>query len=74
MIRAFDKAEIGSDTLIGESIVDLNNLRDQYKHEDWFDLQGPKGICKLKVNLHWIHSRAAFLKSLLDVQVEAIQD
>ena len=38
MIRAFDKAEIGSDTLIGESIVDLNNLRDQYKHEDWFDL------------------------------------
>ena len=39
MVKAFDKADLGNDSLIGECNLTLENLKDQYKHDDWFDLQ-----------------------------------
>jgi len=61
-VQVFDRADIGRDGLIGEATIALESLKDQYKHDDWFDLKGPKGVTgKIRVNLHWIHSRKKFL-------------
>lgn len=38
-VRAWDKGDIGGDAVIGECQIDLQILRDQYKHDDWFSLK-----------------------------------
>jgi Ca2+-dependent lipid-binding protein len=42
LIKVYDRAEIGSDTLLGECSIAIDLLRDQYKHDEWFDLLNSK--------------------------------
>lgn len=37
-IEVFDRSDIGRDASLGEALVSLDILRDQYKHDEWFDL------------------------------------
>ena len=64
-VLVFDQTGIGSDNLIGECRIPLDSLRDQYKHDDWFELIQPQKrnevFGKVRLNLHWIHSRKQFL-------------
>jgi hypothetical protein len=60
-----DKTDIGRDQIIGECKIGLENLKDQYKHDDWFNLANPNNPNqingKIRLTLHWIHSRKKFL-------------
>jgi len=50
-------------------------LKDQYKHEEWFLLEGGKSTSgKVRLNLHWIHSRKKFLQDILRIQDMAIEE
>jgi hypothetical protein len=59
----FDRSDIGKDQLIGETDIPLDVLVDQYKHDEWLELENERRQLtgKLRLNLHWIHSRKKFL-------------
>jgi hypothetical protein len=48
----------GGDPIVGEHIIDLEFLRDQFKKDDWFPLTNPKGeeVGKIYLSMHWIWS------------------
>lgn len=79
-IEIYDKSDIGRDQLIGECEVDLKDLFDQYKHDEWFSLiliQGGRNAIntgKIRLTLHWIHSRKKFLQDILNIQDLAIEE
>jgi stromal membrane-associated protein len=37
-VEVFDRSDIGRDAPLGECFISLDTLRDQYKHDAWFDL------------------------------------
>jgi stromal membrane-associated protein len=37
-VEVFDRSDIGRDVPLGECAISLDTLRDQYKHDEWFDL------------------------------------
>lgn len=37
-VEVFDRSDIGRDVQLGECYISLDILRDQYKHDEWFDL------------------------------------
>ena len=37
-VEVFDRSDIGRDVPLGECLISLDELRDQYKHDEWFDL------------------------------------
>ena len=77
VIQVFDIADIGRDALIGETQIPLETLQDQYKHDEWFMLENPKNAAlggKIRINLHWIHSRRKFLEDILKIQDLAIEE
>lgn len=55
-------------------------LRDQYKHDEWIQLElpGSRGIPeqagRLRFNLHWIYSRRKFLQDILRIQDAGIEE
>lgn len=52
-------------------------LRDQYKHDEWVQLEDPGTRLpagRLLFNLHWIYSKRKFLQDILRVQDSALQD
>ena len=61
--------------IIGQAVVFLDILEDQYKHDEWFNLDD-KGVQtgKIRINLHWIHSRRKFLLDILKIQDLAIEE
>lgn len=75
-IQIFDRADIGSDQLIGECEVPLDVLVDQYKHDEWLEIENEKRQLtgKIRVTLHWIHSRKKFLEDILKIQDLAIEE
>ena len=52
-------AERNSDNKIGSVSINVNTLRDQLKHDEWFDLEryGSNAGGRLHLNLQWIHSK-----------------
>lgn len=68
-IEVFDRSDIGRDSSLGEALVSLDILRDQYKHDEWFDLVNRQRALtgKIRLNLHWIHSRKKFLQDILRI-------
>ena len=76
-VEVFDRADIGRDSPLGECLISLENLRDQYKHDEWFDIatNNQRNLTgKIRLNLHWIHSRKKFLQDILRIQDIAIED
>lgn len=51
-------------------------LKDQYKHEEFLELEDNRGNItgKLRVSLHWIHSKKRFLKDILNIHMMAIEE
>jgi hypothetical protein len=52
-------------------------LNDQYKHDEWFQLENDNGRSqtgKIRLNLHWIHSRRKFLQDILKIQDLALEE
>ncbi len=71
-VMVMQPTQIGSDKLLGECHIILEKLWDQYKHDEWFELEGSGG--KLRLNLHFIHSHIKFLKDVLELTELAIGD
>ena len=56
-----------SPEILGEVKIPLGKLKDQQKHEDWFDLFDRNGHLvggKLHLNLQWLFSRIKFLNDV----------
>lgn len=68
-VEVFDRSDIGRDVPLGECFISLDMLRDQYKHDEWFDLANQQRNLsgKIRLNLHWIHSRKKFLEDILRI-------
>ena len=51
-------------------------LVDQYKHDEWLELENEKRQLtgKIRLTLHWIHSRKKFLQDILKIQDMAIEE
>lgn len=74
-IFVYDRSDIGNDGVIGGCAISLDNLKDQHKHEEWVNIyNGENYVGKLKVQLHWIHSRKLFLQDILKIQDMSIED
>ena len=63
--------------ILGQSEVYLDNLMDQYKHDEWIqleDAQTSEPAGRLRLNLHWIHSKRKFLQDILRIQDAALEE
>ena len=51
-------------------------LVDQYNHDEWLELENEKRQLtgKIRLTLHWIHSRKKFLQDILKIQDMAIEE
>lgn len=69
LVQIYDRADIGKDTLIGETDVPIDVLNDQYKHDEWLEIENEKRQVtgKIRLNLHWIHSKKKFLQDILKI-------
>ena len=59
----------------GEVFMDM--LMDQYKHEEWIQLEDPNSgqpAGRLMLSLHWIHSKRKFLQDILRIQDSALDE
>jgi len=76
LVQVFDRADIGKDQMIGECEIPLDVLVDQYKHDEWLELENEKRQLtgKIRLTLHWIHSRKKFLQDILKIQDMAIEE
>lgn len=55
-------AERNSDNKLGKISIQINGLRDQLKHDEWYDLEkfgNPTGG-RIHLNLQWIHSKVIY--------------
>jgi len=56
------------DEVLGEVIIPVSRLKDQYRHDELFDLHGINGqpvSGKVHLVLHWIHSRVKYLSDVV---------
>lgn len=66
--------DVNTGRLLGQGEVYMELLKDQYKHDEWVQLEIPtaRGTAepsgRLRFNLHWIHSRRMFLQDILRIQ------
>jgi C2 domain len=71
-------ADADTGRLLAQGEVYLEILRDQYKHDEWVQLETPnrKGepAGRLLFNLHWIHSKRKFLQDILRIQDTALEE
>eukprot|EP00347_Sterkiella_histriomuscorum_P014348 403361215 len=75
VIQIYDRVGVGADPLIGECEISLDQLNDQYKHDEWFQLENGRNLTgKVRLNLHWIHSRKRFLQDILKIQDLALEE
>ena len=54
--------------LLGELRIPLSKLKDQYRHDEWFDLYDRSGHLaggKIHLILQWIHSKAKYLSDVV---------
>lgn len=67
-----------SSRLLGQGEVFMELLRDQYKHDEWIQLEMPgrngEAAGRLRFNLHWIHSKRKFLQDILRIQEAGIDE
>jgi hypothetical protein len=52
----------------GQCYVSLNGLRDQMKHDLWFDLTDENGLQsqgRIRLMLHWVYSRVQYFSEYL---------
>ncbi len=47
----------------------MDALADQYKHDEWLEIENEKRQLtgKIRLNLHWIHSKKKFLQDILKI-------
>lgn len=58
----------GQDEVLGEIVIPVSRLRDQYRHDELFDLQDLSGrpvSGKIHLVLQWIHSRVKYLSDVI---------
>lgn len=63
-----DKDTFGNDDFEGMCFVSLQGLRDQMKHDSWFDLtdeQGRQSQGRIRLMLHWVYSRVQYFNEYL---------
>jgi hypothetical protein len=69
---------VGNGRVLGQGEVFIELLRDQYKHDEWIQLEVPQrngeAAGRLHFSLHWIHSRRKFLQDILRIQDTAIEE
>lgn len=67
IVQLFDRAGVGSDSLIGQCEIPLDALVDQYKHDEWFEIENQKGELtgKVRLILHWIYSKKKFIQDII---------
>lgn len=56
------------DEMLGEVIIPVSRLKDQYRHDELFDLQDMSGhpvSGKIHLSLQWIHSRVKYLTDVV---------
>jgi hypothetical protein len=54
----------GREEITGQTLIPMGKLRDQQRHEEWFDLFDKSGVGtrgRVKLSLQWIHSRVKYL-------------
>ena len=57
-----------NEEIIGELQIPISRLKDQYKHDEWFDLMdnhGNLGAGRIHLSLHWIYSRVKYLADVV---------
>ncbi|CDW87383.1 c2 domain containing protein [Stylonychia lemnae] len=75
IVQVYSRSNIGRDQLIGQCEVYMDGLIDQYKHDEWFQLENQGNYFgKIRMTLHWIHSRRKFLQDILKIQDNAIDE
>ena len=66
MILTYDPRN--RDEVLGEVTIPVRRLRDQYRHDELFDLHDPRGhptSGKIHLVLQWIHSRVKYLEDVV---------
>ena len=67
-VTVMDKDTFGNDDFEGMCFVSLQGLRDQMKHDSWFDLtddQGRQSQGRIRLMLHWVYSRVQYFNEYL---------
>ncbi len=64
-----DRDLVGSDDFEGCAKINLDSLKDQMKHDLWFELKGMggeklPGNGRIRLVLQWIHSNVTFFADL----------
>ena len=76
-IVVMDKDVFGTDDFEGECRISLDKLRDQMKHDEWFELTHPKkdnwNGGRIRLMLQWIFSKVEYLRSYLQKWDDSIQ-
>lgn len=63
-----DKDTFGNDDFEGQCLVSLNGLRDQMKHDSWFDLTEENGMQsqgRIRLMLQWVYSKVQYFSEYL---------
>lgn len=76
-VIVMDHDNIGTDDFEGQVSIPLKFLRDQMKHDQFFDLQGPKPNMqwqgRIHLGLQWIWSKAKYLEEVITQWQENIE-
>lgn len=68
-IIVMDKDTVPPDDFEGQVIINLNNYKDQMKHEQYFVLLGQNwetgNFGKIRLSLHWVWSKIKYLEEVL---------
>ena len=67
-IVVMDKDTFGNDDFEGQCHVSLNGLRDQMKHDSWFDLTDEnelKSQGRIRLMLQWVYSKVQYFSEYL---------
>lgn len=67
-ISVMDKDTFGNDDFEGQCFVNLQDLRDQMKHDLWFDLldrDGRQHQGRIRLMLQWVYSKVQYFSEYL---------
>jgi Ca2+-dependent lipid-binding protein len=76
--NVWDKDDFGKDDFLGKFSCNLENLRDQGQHDEWFDLEpdtaGKKWQGKVRLVLQFIHSKSKMLTGYINIWSEQLEN
>lgn len=72
VIQVFDKTSNG-DELLGICKVQLEEFRDQAKHEKWFHLESRTNTARVLMTVQWIHRKTQYLKEKIEMLKKEIK-